>query len=164
MIYEKTGDALESGADIIAHQVNCMQIMGGGIAAQIKKKWPEVNREYVRFCVETIASSGIDSLMGRCQLVEYKPGAFVANLFGQFQCSSKIRMTNYEALYTALSTLKYLAWELAEKLDREVVIAIPKYIGCGLGGGSWGVVSAILDDLFADDKMLRLEIIEWAQS
>ena len=37
MIYVK-GNLLESPVQIIAHQVNCLGIMGGGIALQIKNK------------------------------------------------------------------------------------------------------------------------------
>ena len=51
MIYVK-GNLLESPVHIIAHQVNCLGIMGGGIALQIKNKWPKVFEEYKEF-IET---------------------------------------------------------------------------------------------------------------
>ena len=44
------GSLLEADADIICHQVNCQGAMGAGVAKQIADKWPNVKKEYVKFC------------------------------------------------------------------------------------------------------------------
>ena len=36
MIKEIIGDATKAGADILAHQTNCVGVMGAGIAKQIR--------------------------------------------------------------------------------------------------------------------------------
>ena len=35
---------------IICQQVNCMGVMGAGLAAQIRRKWPNVYNEYRKRC------------------------------------------------------------------------------------------------------------------
>ena len=45
------GDILNASEYILAHQVNCMGIMGSGIAKQIKDKYPEVFEQYRKFFV-----------------------------------------------------------------------------------------------------------------
>ena len=52
MITIKKGDVLRSRAMYICHQVNCMGVMGAGIAKQIKAMYPEVYEEYKRVCNE----------------------------------------------------------------------------------------------------------------
>ena len=47
MITYKNGNLLESGCDIICHQVNCQKVMGSGIAKQIREKWPIVYYDYL---------------------------------------------------------------------------------------------------------------------
>jgi O-acetyl-ADP-ribose deacetylase (regulator of RNase III) len=61
------GDVLKSGSPIIAHQVNCMGIMGGGVALQVKKKYPEVFNKYLNLVEST---SDKLALLGTAQFVE----------------------------------------------------------------------------------------------
>jgi len=44
------GDLLTSNADYICHQVNTDGVMGGGIALQIKNKFPHVFNAHYDFC------------------------------------------------------------------------------------------------------------------
>ena len=43
------GDALTTDADILLHQVNLQGVMGGGIAYQIAKTYPNVEKEYKEY-------------------------------------------------------------------------------------------------------------------
>ena len=44
------GDVLDSGADVICHQVNCRGVMGAGIARQIKKRYYWAYEQYKARC------------------------------------------------------------------------------------------------------------------
>ncbi len=46
MINEIHGDVLNTVDSIIIHCVNCQGVMGGGIAAQIKRRYPEAYDVY----------------------------------------------------------------------------------------------------------------------
>ena len=49
MITVINGDLLSSQEDYICHQVNCMGVMGAGVALQIKKVYPDVYNQYQEY-------------------------------------------------------------------------------------------------------------------
>lgn len=52
MIELKQGDLLSAEADALVNTVNCVGVMGKGIALQFRLKYPEVFKEYKRACKE----------------------------------------------------------------------------------------------------------------
>ena len=74
------GNLLESGADYIAHQVNCQGKMNSGVAKQIRNKWPEVYESYLYFCG---LFSGKGAPLGMCDMVPVSTGQVVVNMFAQ---------------------------------------------------------------------------------
>lgn len=51
MAVEKTtGDLLEADVDVLVNTVNCVGVMGKGIALQFKRRYPSVFREYAAAC------------------------------------------------------------------------------------------------------------------
>lgn len=124
----------------IVHQVNCHGVMGGGVAAGIRQKFPKAYKEYDALCRKHNADDRW-KLLGQTQVVEINKGLSVANAFGQLDCSTGSRETEYHALHTAL-----LALVVIEVLP-DGPLYIPYNIGCGLGGGEWNIVKAIIDDV-----------------
>jgi len=157
-LYE--GDLLRSDANIIAHQTNCKGIMGNGVAKQIRHKWSHINIKYREYCEPYNDSTHL--LLGDCQLVsrtnehDYK---YVANLFGQDNISSSNRMTNYEAIFKALTKLK------EEMEDSEFVksVAFPYKMSSDLGGASWSIIFTMICEVFASTD-LEVEIVKWNQN
>jgi len=142
--------------DVIGHQVNCFGIMGGGLALQIKNKWPSVFNAYTNFIEGRLYAGTLtrESLLGQCQLVP-TGSCFVANLFGQYDCKPGKRQTDYTALKLSLTTLK------REMLHRGLnSVAFPARLGCGLAGGDWGVVQTIIKSVFAGTK-INVGIVEY---
>jgi O-acetyl-ADP-ribose deacetylase (regulator of RNase III) len=138
------GDLLDQKTDVIAHQVNCLGVMGAGVAAQIRDKYPDVYEGYKNFCYNEIKRLGAKYLLGKCMVVTSDDGSpAIANLFGQIRCDGNGRMTNYDALYDALINLRRIMknheWKSA---------AFPYGMSCGLGGGSWNIVYAMICDIF----------------
>lgn len=158
MIKIVNGDLLQSNLPLIAHQTNCLGVMGAGIAKAIKNKWGIVYTQYVDKCRHYNYSK---ELLGKCQVcvTEDTPIKFVANLFGEYSFTESVapfenRHTDYDALKEALLHLKAVCGntEITE-------IGIPYKLGCGLAGGDWdGVVYPMLQELFANDSTITLYI------
>lgn len=135
------GDLLEATEDIIAHQVNCQAKMGSGVALQIKNKYPNVYRDYMN-CFE---GRKPNQLLGKMRVSFINDNKYVAHLFGQLNYGyDGKRYTNYEALYSSLSSLKEVA-EIGNKS-----IALPYKIGCDRGGASWKIILAMIEEIFSD--------------
>lgn len=158
MIKIVNGDLLQSNLPLIAHQTNCLGVMGAGIAKAIKNKWNIVYTQYVDKCRHYNYSK---DLLGKCQVcvTEDEPIKFIANLFGEYSFTESVapfenRHTDYDALKKALLHLKTLC-ENTEIIE----IGIPYKLGCGLAGGDWdGVVYPMLQELFATDSTITLYI------
>lgn len=121
------GDLLEQNFDVIGHQANCLNIMGAGIALQIKNKFPnafEVDKQ-----VNQNNKYGTFSLS-----ITQRP--YIANLYGQYGIGivkdTIIKEANLKALENALdSLLCYMSYDSLKTLG------LPYMIGCGLAGGDW---------------------------
>ena len=50
MIQFRSGDIFQSEADALVNTVNCVGVMGRGLALQFKKKFPQNFEEYKRAC------------------------------------------------------------------------------------------------------------------
>lgn len=158
MIKIVNGDLLQSNLPLIAHQTNCLGVMGAGIARFIKNKWNIVYTQYVDICKNFEYSK---DLLGKCQICVTGEFLikFVANLFGEYSFTESVapfenRHTDYNALKKALLNLKAFCE------DEEVTeVGIPYKLGCGLAGGDWdGVVYPMLQELFANDSTITLYI------
>jgi O-acetyl-ADP-ribose deacetylase (regulator of RNase III) len=151
MIVYKKGNLLESNCDIICHQTNCKGSMGSGIAKQIKDKWPKVHRDY-RFNIERMYNGNFASkssdLLGMITWTEVENGRYIMNFFSQDEYYPRNRChTNYEAFTKCCKALKNFITEY--NLDKSnTIIGFPYKIGCGLAGGNWDIVSAIIEREF----------------
>jgi len=145
------GDLLESGADIIAHQVNCQGKMNSGVAKQIREKYPKAFEEYVNLCGKYEDSSG---LLGMAQPVIVDENTTVANLFTQNRYGYDGKQyTDVKALGKALSVLKYGKKSYEALLNKPVRVAIPWKIGCVRGGANWEEVYTMISEIFEDSEI-----------
>lgn len=126
---------------IILHQVNCCNAFGAGFAGYLAKHAPHVKQDYHDFVIDN-AKSGItkSALLGQYCLSEYDNKTVVAHVFSQCYYGNSRKTgkcyTDYESLEFALSNLRMNY--------PNVTIICPQYIGCGLAGGDWNIVSKIL--------------------
>jgi O-acetyl-ADP-ribose deacetylase (regulator of RNase III) len=150
--YTIEGDLLDQKTDVIAHQVNCLGVMGAGVAYQIRNKWPDVYERYKNFChdeLERLGTLQARLLLGKCLVCIPDDGIpAVANLFGQDCCNGEDRMTSYDALYDALTNLRRIMENHKWKS-----VAFPYGMSCGLGGGSWNVIYAMICDVFENSDI-----------
>jgi O-acetyl-ADP-ribose deacetylase (regulator of RNase III) len=146
MIKIVNGDILDAKENVIAHQVNCMGVMGGGLAKQIKDKYPEVYDKYKQLCANKPFK---EDLLSSALICKTKDGKYIANLFGQYNYGKNAIQTDYMALKLSLKGLVRECLSLHHILEGKS-IAIPYNIGCGLGGGDWNIVYKIIEEVFKD--------------
>lgn len=144
------GDLLDSNCDYICHQVNCQGVMGSGIAKQIRERWPVVYESY-RDVIENNRVLGGD-LLGEVDfvLVGESNYRYVVNMFCQYNFGPDgKRYTSYDAFAAALETI-------AERVPLGGTIGFPKNIGCGLGGGNWKVISALIEEILGENHKVYI--------
>lgn len=141
MIRYADGDIFDSDAYAILHQVNCMGVMGSGVAKQVRDRYPKVYLKYRDRC--TMFKNDPSCLLGQIQSVKIDKNKYIVNVFGQLNCGRvKKRYTEYWALRRAF---KHINFAFSGKS-----IAIPYLMGCGLGGGDWNTVSRIIEEELTD--------------
>ena len=124
--------------DIIAHGANCKCVMSGGIAAQIKEHFPEAY-----YADKYNSRTGYQKLgcLSECYYHEHKLTIF--NLYSQFKLGA-----DFDLLFFTSSLIK-MKMILEDELFFDPVtlkIGLPM-IGCGIGGGNWAEVKAVIQDV-----------------
>ena len=147
MIKEYKGDLLNSGCDIICHQVNLQGCMGGGLAKQIATKYPGCEEQYQKFCKKY----DFYCLGGKVQYYKIDGGQYIANCFSQDEWFR----TEYKWLKEIVKTIRDFASHMCAK-----TIGIPKNYGCGIAVGNWEKVKRIWTNIFKDIKNIELQIWE----
>jgi len=150
MIKYIKGNLLESEANIICHVANCFHTMGGGIALQIAKKYPEALE------ADKKTPCGDKGKLGEISVAQTKDKKFIINIYGQYTIGTG-RHLNYEAFYKGLETIRQKMDALfadpakMKKLKlKKIVVGFPYAIGCALAGGSWTIVHTMIRDMFMD--------------
>ena len=125
MIEFKTGDILSEEADALVNTVNCVGVMGRGIALQFKRAFPENFRAYAVRCKRNEMQPGRVFVFETGQVL---PPRWIVNFPTKRHWRGKSRMEDIEA------GLQSLADEIRSRGIRS--IAVPP-LGSGLGGLSW---------------------------
>lgn len=150
-IKEIKGDLLASDVRIRAHQVNCKGAMGAGIALQVKKQYPEAYAQYKELC-DQFGSS----LLGHTQFVVCHDGTIIANMFAQDGFGGTGPKTDMAALDECIAQVAVFSCRV------NASVGFPKFVGCGLAGGNWDEVYALIGSYF-DNESLGCTIVEFDQ-
>lgn len=142
-LIHKEGNLLTAtDVEVIAHQANCQNTFGAGIAKSIREMYPKA------YYADTMAYKDGKAVLGNfsfCHLDGRIKKIF--NLYGQNLYGKSKRQTNYDALYNAMESMKnYL-----EEYDSDLPvpsIGFPYLMGCGLGGGDWRIVERLIEVAF----------------
>lgn len=144
----------------IAHCANCFCVMGAGVAAAISKEFPyaaDADKKTKRGDLNKLGDLSVG--IPREGLLDENPIVF--NLYGQYDLGSHKRQLNYEMLYRSLELMHiritadlrdygyFIEWENGNLAKHEIItIGFPYKIGCGLAGGSWIIVDAMIREVF----------------
>ena len=137
------GDATNpqgDGIKIIPHICNNIRVWGAGFVLALSKRWKAPEEEYHEIPIN-------DLVLGNVQLIQVEPDIYVANMIAQHgirSYSNTIPPIRYNALAQALSEVNTIAEKLGATLH------MPR-IGCGLAGGKWENVEAVLQKIVTVD-------------
>lgn len=129
MITYVTGDIFKSKAQVITNTVNCVGVMGKGLAYEFKKRYPEMFEDYKKRC------EAQEVLPGKPYLWENE-NVQVLNFPTKRHWREDTRLSDID------DALKFLAENYAQM--GITTLALPP-LGCGLGGLDWSEVKVLIE-------------------
>ncbi|MGH9764841.1 MAG: type II toxin-antitoxin system antitoxin DNA ADP-ribosyl glycohydrolase DarG [Blastocatellia bacterium] len=148
MIEYKTGDMLTENVEALVNTVNCVGIMGRGIALQFKNAFPENFKSYAAACERREVHPGRVFVFETGQLTCPK---YIINFPTKRHWRGKSRMEDIETGLVALEQ------EIRSRNIRS--IAIPP-LGSGLGGLDWAQVRRRIEAQLGSLTDVRIVIFE----
>jgi O-acetyl-ADP-ribose deacetylase (regulator of RNase III) len=148
MFEYRTGDLLQADAEALVNTVNCVGVMGRGIALQFKNAYPDNFKAYEAACERGEVQPGRTLVFETGQLTNPK---YIINFPTKRHWRGKSRMEDIDAGLTAL---------VAEIRTRRIrSIAIPP-LGSGLGGLNWREVRPHIEAALGNLEDVRVIIFE----
>ncbi|WP_201408622.1 type II toxin-antitoxin system antitoxin DNA ADP-ribosyl glycohydrolase DarG [Mycobacterium paraintracellulare] len=138
MITYRDGDLLKADTDALVNTVNCVGVMGKGIALQFKRRYPDVFKAYEKACKRGEVAIGKMFVVETGQLDGPK---YIINFPTKKHWRSPSQLSYIDA---GLKDLVRVIREL-----RITSIAVPP-LGAGSGGLNWRDVEPRLTAAFAD--------------
>ena len=148
MIEFKTGDILSENVEVLVNTVNCVGVMGRGIALQFKRAFPENFEAYAKACRREEVLPGRIFVFDTEQLSNPR---YIFNFPTKRHWRGKSRIEDIEI------GLEALAHEIQVRGIRSV--AIPP-LGSGLGGLDWNEVRPRIERALASIDDAKLIVFE----
>ena len=146
MLKFRSGDLFESGAVAIINAVNCVGVMGKGLALQVKQAYPEVFKKYSEDCKKGLVKLGQVHVVDR-HATDAPLMVINSPTKGHWRARSR-----YEDIRTGLKSLKSVIMELNIES-----VAIPP-LGCGLGGLDWVKVRKLIEEELSDLEDVEIQV------
>ena len=147
MIEYKTGDILTEGAEALVNTVNCVGVMGRGLALQFKKAFPDNFDAYAAACRQGTVQPG--------RLFVFETGwmypRYIINFPTKRHWRDKSRMEDIEA---GLATLT------REIRERNIGSIALSPLGSGLGGLDWAAVRPRIEASLGELDDLKVVVFE----
>lgn len=168
LTYKEGNLLLAKDIEVIGHQANCQNTFGSGIARSIREMYPNA------YEADTNAAQQQLNKLGKCSFARviddnsFDP-KWVFNLYGQNLYGRGTRQTNYDALYSAMEEMRNIIENNREfemplydsetryHLNSVPNIGFPYQMGSFRGGGSWDIVSRLIEvafDNYAGDVLI----------
>lgn len=148
MIETTQGNLLEADAEALVNTVNCVGVMGKGIALQFKQAFPENFSLYARVCKEGRMLPGNVLVFETGGMVNPK---YIINFPTKRHWKGKSKIEDIDAgLMDLVAQIKHY---------RIQSIAIPP-LGAGLGGLNWADVKPRIEKAFAELQDVRVLMFE----
>jgi O-acetyl-ADP-ribose deacetylase (regulator of RNase III) len=148
MIRYIEGDILKADAEALVNTVNCVGVMGRGIALQFKHIFPDNFKAYAAACKQGEVQPGRMFVFETGQLTGPR---YVINFPTKRHWRGKSRIEDIQAGLTAL----------VGEIQAHGIhsIAIPP-LGSGLGGLDWSEVRPLIEQVFADLPEVEVLVYE----
>ena len=129
----RKGNLFETELKVILHGCNDMGVRGSGVAKIVRENYPEAYEKYMQVYEK-------EGLAGGIIIPAFSNGKVIVNAISQHGYGRNgQRFVNYEWIASIFAKLNVYC-----SVNAETHIAMPQ-IGAGLGGGSWEVISAIIE-------------------
>lgn len=130
--------------EVIVHGCNCFNNMGAGIAAAVRKKFPEAYK------IDVSTQYGDVTKLGTFTYTK-ETNPIVVNAYTQYRYGREKRHADYEAIRSCMKKTK--------EVFTGKKIGMP-LIGAGLAGGDWNIIEQIIkEELRGED----VTIVKWEQ-
>jgi O-acetyl-ADP-ribose deacetylase (regulator of RNase III) len=148
MIEFRTGDILKANAEALVNTVNCVGVMGRGIALQFKERFPANFKAYAAACERKEVKPGRMFVFETGTMMDPR---FIINFPTKRHWRGKSRIEDIESGLVALRD---------EILTRRIrSIAVPP-LGAGLGGLDWRDVRKRIENSLADLTDVEVVVFE----
>jgi O-acetyl-ADP-ribose deacetylase (regulator of RNase III) len=148
MIERTSGNILRADAEALINTVNCVGVMGKGIALQFKKAFPDNFEAYAAACRREEVRPGRMFVFEIGQMFNPR---FIINFPTKRHWRGKSR---YEDIASGLNAL---VQEVRARKIRS--IAVPP-LGSGLGGLQWSKVKRMIEEAFEEIPEVRVMLYE----
>ncbi len=138
------------GIKLILHICNDIGAWGAGFVMALSRKWEQPEAEYRRIPAKK-------RKLGYVQFVPVGDNTYVVNMIAQHNIRPNefgVPMVRYGALETCLNKVVDFARSMDNGKD-SVTLHMPP-VGCGLGGGKWGIVKSVLAEAIPEDIVLTV--------
>lgn len=133
------GDFFDYEADIRINTVNCVGVMGAGVALEFKNRYPEMYHSYVKACKNNEIAPGKPHLWEDYSLFAH---CIIVNLPTKLHWRDP---SKYEYIE------RDLVWLREFLMDRDETVTLPA-LGCGHGGLDWSIVKPQIYHYLKDVK------------
>lgn len=148
MVEYKRGNLLEADTEALVNTVNCVGVMGKGIALQFKQAFPKNFEEYRKACKAEQLKPG-KMFVHRTGL--FGNPRFIINFPTKRHWRGKSRMEDVRSGLDALI-------DTVQRLEIRS-IAVPP-LGCGYGGLKWTEVRPLIEEAFRSVPGVRVLLFE----
>lgn len=125
---------LDSTAQTLVNTVNCVGVMGKGIALEFKRRYPAMFKEYVSMCERGLVNPGVPFCFNG-------GGHQILNFPTKNHWKARSRIDDIERGLKHLRA-RYRDWNIES-------IAVPP-LGCGNGGLDWADVRVLIEKYLGD--------------
>ncbi len=129
MIKVLIGDIFQSSAQTLVNTVNCVGVMGKGVALEFKKRWPKLMQDYEKKCASKEVLPGVPFLYTDIL------GTSIINFPTKGHWRSASRLVDIQKGLD-IFVQNYKSWKIES-------VAFPP-LGCGNGGLDWELVGPLM--------------------
>ena len=134
---------INNEVNVLIQQCNNFCTQNSGLAKEIKARLPEMfaaDCETIKGDIRKLGSYSCAIFEGDNDSLKYG-----FNLYGQHRYGMDKQHTDYAAIEKGLCSIRKRLDLVARDDKTDIKIGLAK-LGCGLGGGSWDIVSKIIEE------------------
>lgn len=148
MIKFEKGDLFSVEVDALVNTVNCVGVMGKGIALQFRRKFPDNYKAYKNACKKNEVQLGKMFIFEKSPLISPK---LIINFPTKRHWRDKSQLKDIDSGLNAL----------IDDIERLKIksIAVPA-LGCGNGGLNWSIVKQKIEKTFANRVNITAYVFE----